>query len=94
MLQAAGTGHDEAVYLFGILTIENNNSPVEVEEALVHVDKFITPSLSDQQSEGGFVQCVTMLSSCLEGMRSLVGGVDSFIWCKTSHNACLRGAKR
>jgi hypothetical protein len=33
--------------VFGILTIENNNSPVEVEEALVHVDKFITPFLSD-----------------------------------------------
>jgi hypothetical protein len=35
------------VYAFGILTVENNNSPVEVEEALVHVDKFITSSLSD-----------------------------------------------
>jgi hypothetical protein len=40
--------HDEASYIFGILTIEYNNSPVEVEEALVHVDKFITPSLADQ----------------------------------------------
>jgi hypothetical protein len=33
--------------MFGILMVENNNSPVEVEEALVHMDKFITPSLSD-----------------------------------------------
>jgi hypothetical protein len=28
--------------------IEYNNSPVEVEEALLHIDKFSTPSLSDQ----------------------------------------------
>jgi hypothetical protein len=41
-------GHDEAAYIFSILTIEYNNSPVEVEEALVHVGKFITPSLADQ----------------------------------------------
>jgi hypothetical protein len=47
MLQAPDTGHYEAAYMFGILTVENNNSLVEVEEALVHIDKFITPSLSD-----------------------------------------------
>jgi hypothetical protein len=35
--------------VFGILTVEYNNSPVEVEEALVHVDKFITPSLTDSK---------------------------------------------
>jgi hypothetical protein len=28
--------------MFGILMVKYNNSPVEVEEALVHVDKFIT----------------------------------------------------
>jgi hypothetical protein len=33
--------------MFGILMVEYNNSPVEVEEALIHVDKFITPSLAD-----------------------------------------------
>jgi hypothetical protein len=33
--------------MFGILTVEYNNSPVEVEEALVHMDKFITLSLAD-----------------------------------------------
>jgi hypothetical protein len=48
ILQAADNGHNEEAYIFGILTIEYNNSPVEVEEALLHVDKFITPSLSDQ----------------------------------------------
>jgi hypothetical protein len=47
MLQVVDTGHDEAAYVFGILTVKNNKSSVEVEEALVHVDKFITPSLSD-----------------------------------------------
>jgi hypothetical protein len=34
--------------MFGILTIEYNNSIVEVEEALVHMEKFITLSLADQ----------------------------------------------
>jgi hypothetical protein len=47
MLQAVDIGHDEAAYMFGILTIEHNNSAVEVEEAMVHVDKFITLSLAD-----------------------------------------------
>jgi hypothetical protein len=40
-------GHDEAAYIFGILTIEYNNSPMEVEEAMLHVDKFSMLSLSD-----------------------------------------------
>jgi hypothetical protein len=47
MLQAVDIGHDEATYMFGLLTVEYNNSPVEVEEALLHVDKFITSSLAD-----------------------------------------------
>jgi hypothetical protein len=47
ILQAADNGHDKAAYIFGILTIKYNNSPVEVEEALVHVEKFIMPSLAD-----------------------------------------------
>jgi hypothetical protein len=46
MLQAANSRHDEAAYLFGILMVEYNNSLVEVRDALVHVDKFITPSLA------------------------------------------------
>jgi hypothetical protein len=33
--------------MFGILMVEYNNSTVEVEEALVHMDKFITLSLAD-----------------------------------------------
>jgi hypothetical protein len=41
------SGHDEVAYKFDILTVEYNNSAVEVEEALVHVDKFITLSLAD-----------------------------------------------
>jgi hypothetical protein len=49
--QAAYNGHDEVAYLFGILTVEYNNSSVEVEEALVHMDKFITPSLADPMTQ-------------------------------------------
>jgi hypothetical protein len=48
ILNVADNGHDEAAYIFGILRIEYNNSSVEVEEALVHVDKFITPSLANR----------------------------------------------
>jgi hypothetical protein len=48
LLQAADNGHDEVAYIFYILMVEYNNSMVEVEEALVHVDKFITSSLADQ----------------------------------------------
>jgi hypothetical protein len=48
ILLEVDNGHNEATHIFGILTIEYNNSPVEVEEALVHVDKFIMPSLADQ----------------------------------------------
>jgi hypothetical protein len=47
MLQAVDIGHGEVAYMFGLLTVKYNNSPVEVEEALVLVDKFITPSLAD-----------------------------------------------
>jgi hypothetical protein len=47
-MRVVDNGHNEAAYIFGILTIEYNNSPVEVKEALLHVDKFITPSLSNQ----------------------------------------------
>jgi hypothetical protein len=47
MFQAADNRHDEATYKFGILTVKYNNSQVEVEETLVHMDKFITPSLAD-----------------------------------------------
>jgi hypothetical protein len=47
ILQAVDNGHDEAVYIFAILMIVYNNSLVEVEEAMLHVDKFITSSLSD-----------------------------------------------
>jgi hypothetical protein len=47
MLQATDIRHVEAVYMFGILTVEYNNSVVEVKDALVHMDKFITLSLAD-----------------------------------------------
>jgi hypothetical protein len=48
ILQAVDNRHDKVAYIFGILTIEYNNSPVEVKEALVHVEKFITSSLADR----------------------------------------------
>jgi hypothetical protein len=41
------------------------------------------------RSESGFVRCIGRLSSCLKGMRSLVGGVGSLTMCRTSHNAIL-----
>jgi hypothetical protein len=47
ILQAVDIEHNKAAYMFGILTIEYNNSPVEVEEALVHLDKFMTSLLAD-----------------------------------------------
>jgi hypothetical protein len=50
MHQAADSRHDEAAYMFGILTVKYNISEmevVEVEEALVHMDKFITLSLAN-----------------------------------------------
>jgi hypothetical protein len=47
MLQAADSKHYEAAYMFGILMVEYNNSALEVEEVLVHVDKFIMLSLAD-----------------------------------------------
>jgi hypothetical protein len=48
ILHAADNRHDKAAYIFGILTIEYNNSPMKVEEALLYVDKFITLSISDR----------------------------------------------
>jgi hypothetical protein len=48
ILQAIDNRHDDVAYIFGIIMIEYNNSPVEVEEALVHVEKFIMPSLANQ----------------------------------------------
>jgi hypothetical protein len=50
MLQAANNGHDEAAYMFGLMTVEYNNSLVEVEEALVHVDQFIMPVYASRPS--------------------------------------------
>jgi hypothetical protein len=44
-------------------------------------------------SESGSVWYVGRLSSCLKGMRSLVGGIGS-LPCRTSHNAILQSAKR
>jgi hypothetical protein len=46
------------------------------------------------RSESGSVRCIGRLSSCLKGMRSLVGGIGSLPTRRTSHNAILWGAKR
>jgi metal-responsive CopG/Arc/MetJ family transcriptional regulator len=48
MVQVADNRHDQAAYMFGIITAEYNNSAVEVEEALVHVHKFIMMYLADR----------------------------------------------
>jgi hypothetical protein len=47
MLQTTDNRHDEAAYMLGLLTVEYNNSAVEFEEALVHMDKFIMLPLAD-----------------------------------------------
>jgi hypothetical protein len=47
MLQVVEKGHDQVAYVFGILMVEYINLLVEVKKALVHMDKFITPSLAD-----------------------------------------------
>jgi hypothetical protein len=85
--------HDELAYMFCILTIEHNNSPEEVKEPLVQLDKFMTSSIADRRSKTGFVRCVARLSSCLEGMSDLIGGVGSGSRCRNSHTAIHRGAK-
>jgi hypothetical protein len=94
MLQAADIGYDEAVYVFGILTVENNNSLAEVEETLVHVDKFITPSLSDPMIRRWIRLVHYDAVLTLRRYEELGWGVGSFNRCKISHNACLQGAKR
>jgi hypothetical protein len=93
MLQAADSGHDEAAYMFGILTVEYNNSSVEVEEALVHVDKFIKSSLADPTIQRWI--CSMRYDDVLTLIRyeNIGWGISSFIRCRTSHNAILRGAK-
>jgi hypothetical protein len=86
-------GHDEAAYIFGVLMIEYNNPPVEVEEALVHVDKFITSSLADRTIREWIHSMRWKAVLMLLSMRSLVGGIGSLPTCRTSHNAILRDAK-
>jgi hypothetical protein len=61
LLQAADNGHDEVAYIFYILMVEYNNSMVEVKEALVHVDKFITSSLADQTIRKWICSCDDVL---------------------------------
>jgi hypothetical protein len=94
MLQAADNGHDEAMYMFGILTVEYNNSVVEVEEALVHMDKFITLSLADRTIRRWIRSVRYDFVHMLIRYENLGWGVSSLIQCRTSHNAILWGAKR
>jgi hypothetical protein len=89
MLQVVDNEHDEAAYMFGILMVEYNNLAVEVEKALVHVDKFITLSLADPMIRWWI--CLVRYDAVLTLIRyeNLDWGVDSFIRCRTSHNAIL-----
>jgi hypothetical protein len=86
--------HDEATYIFGIFTIEYSNSPLEVEEALVHVEKFITPSLADRMIQEWIRLVHWKAVLTLLRYEELGWGVDYLSMCRTSHNAILRGAKR
>jgi hypothetical protein len=93
MLQAVDSGHDEVAYMFGILTVEYN-SAVEVKEALVHVDKFITLSLANWTIQRWIHSVRYDAVLMLIRYENLGWGVGSFIQCRTSHNVILRGAKR
>jgi hypothetical protein len=92
MLQEADNGHDEVAYMFGILTVEYNNSAVEVEEALVHMDKFITLSLADPTIRRWIHLVRYDVVLTLIRYENLGWGIDSFIRCRTSHNAILWGS--
>jgi hypothetical protein len=94
MLQAADSEHDEAAYMFGIPMVEYNNSPVEVDEAMVHVDKFITLSLADPTIRRWIHLVHYNAFLTLIRYENFGWGINSFIQCRTSHNAILQGAKR
>jgi hypothetical protein len=80
--------------MFGILTVEYNNSAVEVEESLVHMDKFITLSLAVPTIRWWIRSVRYNAVLTLIRYENLGWGVSSFIQCRTSHNVILRGAKR
>jgi hypothetical protein len=94
ILQAVNNRHDEAAYIFGIVTIEYNNLPVEVKEALLHVNKFITPSLSNWTIRERIHSVRWKAVITLLRYEELGWGIVSLLTCRTSHNAILRGAKR
>jgi hypothetical protein len=83
------TTNTTMVYIFGILTIEYNNSPVEVEEALVHMDKFITPSLADRTIQKWIHSVHWKVVLTLLRFEELGWGVGSLPTCRTSHSAIL-----
>jgi hypothetical protein len=92
MLQAADIGYDEAVYVFGILTVENNNLLAEIEETLVHMGKFITPSLSDPMIRR-WIRLVHYDAVLTLRRYEELGWGRFFQPVQISHNACLQGAK-
>jgi hypothetical protein len=79
--------------MFGILTVEYNNSAVEVEESLVHMDKFITLSLAVPTIRWWIRSVRYNAVLMLIRYENLGWGIGSFIRCRTSHNVILRGAK-
>jgi hypothetical protein len=81
-------------YMFGILTVKYNNLAVEVKEALLHVDKFIMLSLADLTIQRWIHSMRYDAVLMLIRYENLGWGIGSFIWCMTSHNAILQGAKR
>jgi predicted HAD superfamily hydrolase len=93
ILHVADNRHDEAAYIFGILTIEYKNSLVEVEEALVHVNKFIMSSLADRMIQKWICSMHWKVVLMLLRYEEL-GWRRRFFADVTSHNAILRGAKR
>jgi hypothetical protein len=90
---ALGSRHDEAAYMFGILTVKYNNSAVEVKEALVHVDKFITLFRADLTIRRWIRSVCYDAIFTLIRYENLGWGIGSFIRCRTSHNAILWSVK-
>jgi hypothetical protein len=89
MLQVADSGHDEAAHMFGILTVEYNNTTVKVEKAMVHVDTFMMLSLADPMIQWWIHSVLYDAVLTLIRYENLGWGIGSFIRCRTSHDAIL-----
>jgi hypothetical protein len=91
--QVVDSGQEEAGYMFGILTIEYNISPEEVEQALGHLDMFMMPSISDPTIQNWIRSVHGEVVLTLRRYETLDWGIVSRLRCQISHIATLQGAK-